>query len=341
MRVGKEDIFSDLNNLGVYGVMDDRFSQFFGFTTPEVQQLLQQRKLQHAFPSVSQWYNGYLFGEDRRVTVYNPWSVVSYAVNPTQQPKEYWINTGSTGLIEHLVDKSNTWEKQAIETLLLGQTIERDVADNLPLRELQKFGEALWSIVLTSGYVTAVDTIQGVIGKQATLRVPNQEVHIAFQRMVKSWFKNIGNNSLPEMLQALLQGNVKTFAEKLNLLLSCNLSFYDRTDPECSYHMFILGLLSHLSGNYKVRSNRETGKGRADLLLIPLVQDPRLPGIVMEFKTIDSSEEKALYNTAQNALKQIEQKEYDAEFHDHPPPRILKLGIGFCHKKAAVASNTS
>ncbi|MEM7589836.1 MAG: AAA family ATPase [Myxococcota bacterium] len=336
LRVAKEDIFSDLNNLGVYGVMDDRFARFFGFTPAEVQQLLQQRQLQHTLTAVSQWYDGYLFGEDRPVTIYNPWSVVSYVANPTRHPKEYWVNTGSTGLIEHLVDKSSTWDKQAIETLLRGQTIERDVADNLPLRELQKFGEGLWSIVLTSGYVTAVDTIQGVIGKQATLRVPNQEVHIAFQRMVKSWLKEIPSNALPEMLQALLAGNTNTFSQKLNTLLLCNLSFYDTAASENSYHLFILGLLSHLSGNYKVRSNRESGLGRPDLLLIPMVQDARLPGIVMEFKIADAEDQ--LQQAAHTALQQIEQKKYAAEFQDYPPPRIIRLGIAFCNKKAAVAS---
>ncbi|MEM7589218.1 MAG: AAA family ATPase [Myxococcota bacterium] len=337
LRVAKEDIFSSLNNLGVFGVMDDAFASFFGFTKPEVQELLQQRDLSHRLPAVSQWYDGYRFGEDHPVTIYNPWSVVSYTAYPTQQPKPYWVNTGSTGLIEHLIEVNKEQDdKQAIETLLLGNSIQRDVADDMPLRELRGLEQALWSILLTSGYLTAQPAQAGIVGRWASLRVPNQEVRIAFQRLALRWLCNIPANPLPTMLQALLAGDVHTFSEQLNKLIACTLSFFDLggTASEKSYHMFLLGLLSHVNGDYKVRSNRESGRGRPDLLLVPLQQSDRCPGIVMEFKIADS--EDRLPQAAQAALRQIEQKAYAAEFQDYPPFYVLKLGVAFCGKKAAV-----
>ncbi|MEM7588625.1 MAG: AAA family ATPase [Myxococcota bacterium] len=338
LRVAKEDIFSDLNNLGVYGVMDWKFDRHFGFTNAEVQQLFQQRQIGNHLQQAQHWYNGYQLG---RRTIYNPWSIVSFISNLPQPAQEYWVNTGSTSLIEHLLETSSKTDQQAIETLLLGDTVQRDVADNLPLRELKSLGQALWSVLLTSGYVTAQNTTVGVLGKLATLRIPNQEVRIAFQRLALQWFNDVDDNCCPTMLQTLLAGDIDGFARHLNTLIACTLSFFDLAIPqsERSYHMFILGLLSHLSGNYKVRSNRESGRGRPDLLLIPVdMQNRQHPGIVMEFKIADSEDQ--LQQSAQTALEQIEQKKYAAEFQDHPPAKVLKLGIAFCNKKAVVKTGT-
>ncbi|MEM7589728.1 MAG: PD-(D/E)XK nuclease domain-containing protein, partial [Myxococcota bacterium] len=170
---------------------------------------------------------------------------------------------------------------------------------------------------------------------------PNQEVRIAFQRLALHWFQHIPTNPLPTMLQSLLVGDVDTFAEHLNRLIACTLSFFDLggSQSEKSYHMFILGLLSHLSGDYKVRSNRESGKGRPDLLLIPTDPQEKYPGIVMEFKIADAEDQ--LQQAAQRALEQIKQKDYITEFRDHPPSGVLQLGIAFCNKKAAVAHDSS
>ncbi|MEM7589766.1 MAG: AAA family ATPase, partial [Myxococcota bacterium] len=343
LRVAKEDIFSDLNNLGVYGVLDDPFAQFFGFTQPEVQQLLQQRQLRHTCAAVSEWYDGYLFGEDRPVTIYNPWSVVSYAANPTQHPKEYWINTGSTSLIEQLINSQNRADADAIESLLLGQSIERDVADNLALRELESLGEALWSVALTSGYVTAVRTRPGVLGRKALLRIPNREVRIAFQRIALSWLNKVPNNTSSSLVQALLDGDAVQFAQHLSLFVQATVSYFDvgsstlqehGGQQEWAYHMLMLGMLAHVTDEYRIRSNRESGQGRPDVLLIPVDPAEKRPGIVMEFKAARSPD--TLEQAAQEALAQIEAKGYVAEFADHPPERVLAFGIAFHGKKTAV-----
>ncbi|MEM7403613.1 MAG: AAA family ATPase, partial [Myxococcota bacterium] len=350
LRVAKEDIFSDLNNLGVYGVLDDPFTQFFGFTTTEVKQLLQQRQLQHTFTVVSQWYDGYRFGEDRPVTLYNPWSVVSYVANAMQLPKDYWVNTGSTALIQNFLNSRNQADIDAIESLLLGHSIERDVADNLALRELESLGEALWSVALTSGYLTVVRTRQGVVGRKAMLRIPNYEVRIAFQRLVYGWLNKVPNNSSSRLVQALLRADAAAFAERLAVFVRATVSYFDvasagtqqqhareeslLSQPEWAYHMLMLGMLAHVADEYRIRSNRQSGCGRPDVLLIPVDPAEKRPGIVMEFKTAASAQ--ALDQAAQEALQQIQAKDYMAEFADHPPAAVLALGIAFYKKQTAV-----
>ncbi|MEM7588802.1 MAG: AAA family ATPase [Myxococcota bacterium] len=353
LRIAKEDIFSDLNNLGVYGVLDDPFTASFGFTTPEVQQLLQQRKLQHTFAAVSAWYDGYRFGEDRPVTVYNPWSLVNYAANPTRQPKEYWVNTGSTSLLQHLMSVTNSRDTDAIETLLLGNSIERDVADNLALRELEHLGEALWSIALTAGYVTATRTRQGTLGRKAMLRIPNREVRIAFQRMVLGWLNKVPNNTSSSLVQALLANDPEQFTQRLAVFVRATLSYFDvgastaqpdaneeplQPQPEHAYHMLMLGMLAHVADEYRIRSNRETGCGRSDVLLIPVDPAENRPGIIMEFKQVATQQN--LQQAAQEALEQIQSKDYVAEFADHPPKQMTAYGIAFCGKATAVKHQT-
>ncbi|MEM7403627.1 MAG: AAA family ATPase [Myxococcota bacterium] len=196
LRVAKEDIFSDLNNLGTYGVMDWRFDHCFGFTQAEVDALFEKRSLSQHLSTAQQWYDGYIFG---RQEIYNPWSIVSFISNLPQPAQEYWVNTGSSTLVGRLITAGSAADRQAVETLLLNNTVQRDVSDNLALRELEGLGQALWSILLTSGYITAVDTQDAVVGKLATLCIPNHEVRKAFQRLALQWFKEAPDNALPEI----------------------------------------------------------------------------------------------------------------------------------------------
>ncbi|MEM7588586.1 MAG: AAA family ATPase [Myxococcota bacterium] len=336
VRVAKEDIFSDLNNLGVYGILEDRFSPCFGFTEPEVRQLLAARKLANRFDDVRAWYDGYRIGADKPVTIYNPWSLTSYLANPTDTPRPYWVNTSSNELVHSMVEtRSNPQDKADVETLLLGGTIKKDLSNSLALRDLPNLSHALWNILLTSGYVTAAHAMGGTIGSEAVLRIPNQEVRIAYGRLALRWFSEKSPDFLPNMLRSLEEGEVEIFAQELSTFAQGSLSYFDfaTSQPERVYHALMVGLVAGLSGRYRIRSNRESGAGRPDLLLIPY--DAKKLGIVMEFKVVDSEDK--LQQAAQTALEQILQKDYADEFGDDkksPPP--LVFGIAFAGKQVQV-----
>ncbi|MEM7588567.1 MAG: AAA family ATPase [Myxococcota bacterium] len=331
LRVAKEDIFSGVNNLGVYGVLDDRFATHFGFTQTEVDELLGKRNLKHRTQLVRHWYDGYCFGEDQPISLYNPWSVISYLGNPSDNPKAYWVNTGGLDLLQSLAHKNNPQDRNAMQTLLSGGSIEKDVSDSMPLRELEDWKSVLYSMLLTSGYVTAASIRDGILGRFVHLRVPNTEVRKVFQRLVASWFHNAPTNAL---LTALRQGKPEEFARQLDLFARASLSYFDiqPDEPEWVYHILLLGILSHVVDDYRVRSNRESGHGRSDISMIPV--DLNLPGVIMEFKQASSQQE--LEQAAQKALAQMQAKDYSADFVDHPPKGILQLGIGFCGKHTVV-----
>jgi len=211
-------------------------------------------------------------------------------------------------------------------------------------------GEALWSVALTSGYLTVVRTRQGVVGRKAMLRIPNYEVRIAFQRLVYGWLNKVPNNSSSRLVQALLRADAAAFAERLAVFVRATVSYFDvasagaqqqhaqeessLSQPEWAYHMLMLGMLAHVADEYRIRSNRQSGCGRPDVLLIPVDPAEKRPGIVMEFKTAASAQ--ALDQAAQEALQQIQAKDYMAEFADHPPAAVLALGIAFYKKQTAV-----
>ncbi|MEM7403252.1 MAG: AAA family ATPase [Myxococcota bacterium] len=331
LRVAKEDIFSGINNLGVYGVLEDQFAAHFGFTPAEVRLVLQQRDLAHRADLVQQWYDGYCFGENLPVTLYNPWSVISYLSNPTNLPKAYWVNTGGLDLLQRLTRKTKSQDREAMQTLLAGGTIEKDVSDSMPLRELEDWKSVLYSMLLNSGYVTPVSVRDGILGRFVQLRIPNTEVRKVFQRLVTNWFADVPANAL---LAALRQGNPQEFARQLDCFARTALSYFDiqPDEPEWVYHMLLLGILSHVVDDYRVRSNRESGDGRCDIMLIPA--NLNLPGVIMEFKQASTQQE--LEQAAQEALAQIRAKDYSAEFVDHPAKGILQLGIGFSGKHTQV-----
>ncbi|MEM7496332.1 MAG: AAA family ATPase, partial [Myxococcota bacterium] len=253
LRVAKEDIFSSVNNLGVYGVLDDRFARRFGFTQAEVDELLRERDLIHRSELVRAWYDGYCFGQEQPARVYNPWSVISYVGTPANIPQEYWVNSGGVDILQSLGHKKTEQSWRTIEVLLSGGTVRQDVSDNMPLRDLGSFSEVFYSLLLTSGYVTASDLSRGVMGKTATLRIPNEEVCTAFRRLAKSWLRDTPSN---ELLAALREGRPEEFARRLDVFARASLSYFDiqPSEPEWVYHMLLLGILSHVVDEYRVRS---------------------------------------------------------------------------------------
>ncbi|MEM7494704.1 MAG: AAA family ATPase, partial [Myxococcota bacterium] len=279
LRVAKEDIFSGLNNLGVYGVLEDRFADSFGFTQAEVEELLRRRDMGDRLEAAREWYDGYRFGKTAPVTIYNPWSVVSFIADPTDPPQPHWVNTSGNELVRAMIEESGDAQDRAdVETLLLGGSVEKDVSDSMALRDLPTLADALWSILLTSGYLTAdPDGEPALFGTR--LRVPNKEVQFVYRRLITGWFhKSAASHALPAALKALIGGDVAQFARHVTTLASNSLSYFDigGSHPERVYHALVLGMLAYLSDAYRIRSNRESGKGRPDLLLLP--RDARKPG---------------------------------------------------------------
>lgn len=346
-RVAKEDIFSGLNNPGVYGVLDWKFAPFFGFTETEMQTLFEQRGLQQQTEPARQWYNGYRFGQD---TLYNPWSVISFVGNLPQPPQSYWVNTSDNALIHTLLRRADADIKSELLQLLSGTSkhVVRPILDDPPLRMLTGSARELWSLLLASGYATC-DTIfrpQDGGALQAHLRLPNTEVKSLYKDLVSGWFaQEPRKQQTAEMVKALLVGNGDVFGQRLQAFIRTSMSYFDVSgdDPERVYQAFVLGLLVQLEQDYRLRSEREAGDGRADVLLIPKQQNQ--PGIILEFKLAASVwgekdqavVEEGLRQAADTALQQIKDKNYVAEFADQRCSFVLAVGVSFVGKQLATA----
>ena len=339
LRVAKEDIFSELNNPGVYGVLDWKFASFFGFTLQEVRKLFEQRDAQQYLDSARRWYNGYRFGQE---TIYNPWSVVSFAGNLPQPPRAHWVNTSDNALIHTLLRRSDAGMKEELLQLLSGtsQHVVRSILDDTPLRMLTGSARELWSLLLASGYATCDAVVHPQDGgsPQAHLRLPNTEVTSLYKSLIEGWFsQEPRQQQTAQMVRALLCEHVDDFTQQLQQFVHTSMSYFDvsEQDPERVYQAFALGLLLQLEQHYRLRSEREAGHGRADLLLLP--KQPHKPGIILEFKRARNTDDKHLQHTAQTALQQIKDKNYAAEFADQHCSVVLAIGIAFAGKQLATA----
>ncbi|MCP4690111.1 MAG: AAA family ATPase, partial [Desulfobacterales bacterium] len=274
LRVAKESIFSDLNNPGVYTLLSPRFSRHFGFTEQEVQSMLESFDMGDLHGKASRWYNGYLFG---RTVIYNPWSVINFIDNQGEA-ETYWVNTGSTEIIDKLVTRKGAALREEFGQLLEGKSIEEPVDDAIVMNNLDYDDDLLWSFLLFSGYLKPVEKVDDETYK---LKIPNREVKRIYRGLIKSWFsKKAVSNSLKEMLTALERGDVEGFERYLRTMVKQVMSYHDFSgEPEKVYHALVLGMLVWLSGKYEIRSNRESGYGRYDLALTP--KDPGKQGIIM------------------------------------------------------------
>ncbi|MCP4105678.1 MAG: AAA family ATPase [Desulfobacteraceae bacterium] len=325
LRVAKESIFSGLNNLDVFTLLDEEFRSAFGFTEKEVQDLLKDYCLSDRYDEVSQWYNGYLFGGK---VVYNPWSVLNYVAS-MGQAEAYWINTANTDFIDNLATRGGKELREELGQLLENGTITKPVHDNIVMRDLDTRDDLLWSFLLFSGYLRC--TGEAVRRNYYELEIPNEEVRIVYEDMIEQWFaEKIGSEQLKDMLKALETGEVKMFEQMLRQVVLQVMSYHDFSGaPEKVYHALVLGMLLWMSGKYEIRSNRESGYGRYDLMLKP--KNLSRQGIVIEFKKVyegDTSE-----NVLEEALKQIEEKKYAAELEAAGVKDILKLAVAFKGKE--------
>ena len=331
LRISKESIFTGLNNLEINSVLSNNYAEYFGFTGEEVEQMLKNYGLEEKLSEVKQWYDGYLFGETE---VYNPWSIINYvktAISESQPfPKPYWSNTSSNSIIRELVEEADSDTKEEIQMLIDGKTIEKPVHEDITYGEIHKSQDNLWNFLFFTGYLKVVSKRFEDRRIYLTMSIPNDEVLTIYEDTIREWFdRQTKAIDFQPFYRAVLDGKTEEMEDFLSSLLEKSISYYD--NREAFYHGVMVGLFGGLSG-YAMKSNREYGNGRPDLVLSPY--NPRKPVIIFEFKSCRKYTEMA--EGCRAALDQIEEKDYAAPFLDKGYTKIIKYGICFCEKTCMV-----
>ncbi len=332
LRVAKESIFSGLNNLSVYDILCPEFATSFGFTEPEVGALIESAGAEAHREVIRSWYNGYLFGG--RV-VYNPWSVLNFLDRADRVARPYWVNTSSNDLVHRLLTQGGAANLGDLEVLLNGGTIDKLLEDSIALRDLDKRSDAVWSLLLFTGYLNATDVRHGP-QPRARLSIPNVEVSTVYHRVFRNWMEaGLGSSRrVEDLLRALLSGDAEELGFLLGELLETTLSYHDtaRGRAEHVYYAFFLGLLVNLEESHEVRSNRESGYGRADVLVTP--REHGRPGVVLELKTV--REGSAVEQTLDAAERQIRERDYAASVRASGADPVHQFAVAFDGKRAWV-----
>lgn len=346
LRVAKESIFSGLNNLEVGSLLKLEYSTHFGLLEQEVAAMLDYYEVGTDFAEVKTWYNGYVFGD---TVIYNPWSIINYAKSWKNGLQPYWVNTSSNDLVRQIITRSGYKVKEELETLLRGGSIRKEVNDNVVFQEIESSSDLLWSFLLLSGYLKTVAKERN-IRLYCDLEIPNREVMYLFEDIVLKWFQsNLEVDQYDLMLESLLVGDIESFGDIFKEIVLTTFSYFDTSGrhPEKVYHAFVLGILVRLRDTYEVKSNRESGHGRYDVMLIPKGipeenqqskhrLDSNRKGIIIEFKNVRAGE--TLETAADAALKQIVEKRYTSELEMRGIQKILLLGITFAGKEVLIKS---
>ncbi|XCP85612.1 AAA family ATPase [Roseburia hominis] len=335
LRVAKESIFTGMNNLKVLSVADVRFDKYFGFMDWEVREILKYYGLTEAYTSVKEWYDGYRFGN---VDVYCPWDVISYCdelrADSTVVPQNYWSNTSNNDIVRHFVEKADTGTmKREIERLIAGETVLKEVRQELTYKELYDSVDNIWSVLFTTGYLTQRGK---VMGDRFELAIPNMEIRKIFTRQIMELFKsNVQKDgkTLQVFCEALKKGDAKKveeqFTEYLKRTISIRDTFVKKPTKENFYHGILLGILG-FKDTWGVVSNGEAGEGYSD---IRVEIDEEEIGIVIEVKYAQDTE---LDAQCRRALKQIEENGYADRLRAEGMKTVLKYGIACCKKRCKV-----
>lgn len=329
LRVAKESIFSGLNNLTIHSILDNKYSQYFGFTKEEIYKMLEYYDVREKYEEVCDWYDGYLFGNTE---IFNPWSVINY-ISENCFPKAFWLSTGSNDIVGEIIAAATPEITENLHKLLCGQTITTYIDTSVIYPEVLNNPYSIYSFLLVAGYLRVVSVYPQHDGNfMCDIGIPNKEIFYVYEKEVLN--KTNQNSIAISVSQAIFTKDATKLQTILNKFMLESISSLDGAN-EGFYHGMMLGLCAVLSNRYQVRSNRESGIGRFDVCLIPRVK--AMPGFIYEFKY--TKDEKANLDVlADEALKQIEEKKYDTELLASGISNIVKIGIAFQGKKAVVKS---
>lgn len=333
LRIAQESIFSGLNNLTVNSVMDEDYDRFFGFTYPEVHQMMEYYGVANKEAELREWYDGYLFGSKE---IYNPWSVVNY-ISKKCVPQAYWVNTGKNEVLEDVLKAATDDIIEKLYALLQGEKVIARIDQNVVYRSLSEDPANIYSLLLVAGYLKAPKKeLQADGAYLCEVSIPNREIAAVYKSEILSHLFQIGaitRTTANKIAESIYANDLRKLQCAITEYLDKSISFYD-SGAEGFYHGLILGLVALMDNQYKIKSNRESGDGRYDISLIP--RDGKYPGIIMELKSETGLNEKELEELSAEALEQINDKRYDAEMRSDGVGSILKLGIAFSGKKVKI-----
>ena len=333
LRVSRESIFTGLNNLKTYSITKNKFSQYFGFTQAEMQEILQNFSLEQYAGTIAKWYDGYRFG---LTEIYNPWSVLncidSYLQNDMVACEPYWSNTSSNRIVKRLIEESNERTKSMVEELINGTPIHTQIFEDVTYGTIDVNQDYIWSFLLFTGYLKIISCETFGDETYYDMVIPNVEIKSIYKNTIRSWFiDHINRDSRTDILESVIHADAEKLEDLLCTWLTNTISCFD--EQENYYHGFVTGLVSGFSG-YMVVSNRESGNGRFDLVV---KQRSRWHhAAILEFKVVEKYNQ--MTKACEDALNQIEEKDYEASLRDEQYENIAKLGICFCQKRCRVKS---
>lgn len=333
LRVSRESIFTGLNNLKTYSITKNKFSQYFGFTQEEMKEILQAFSLEQYAGTIARWYDGYRFG---LTEIYNPWSVLncidSYLQNDMVACEPYWSNTSSNRIVKRLIEESNERTKSMVEELINGTPIHTQIFEDVTYGTIDVNQDYIWSFLLFTGYLKIISC--ETVGDETyyDMVIPNVEIKSIYKNTIRSWFiDHVNRDSRTDILESVIHADAEKLEDLLCTWLTNTISCFD--EQENYYHGFVTGLVSGFSG-YMVVSNRESGNGRFDLVV---KQRSRWHhAAILEFKVVEKYNQ--MTKACEDALNQIEEKDYEASLRDEQYENIAKLGICFCQKRCRVKS---
>lgn len=332
LRISRESIFTGLNNLKIDSILNDRFSTCFGFTEPEVKEMLAYYGLSERFHEVKEWYDGYIFGTSE---VYNPWSIINYTDDISKKdalyPKPYWSNTSSNSIIRELVEKADNIQREEIERLLAGETLEKPVHEDITYEDVYESSDNLWNFLFFTGYLKSCSQRYDGENTFIQIAIPNIEIQTIYRRSILTWFdQKIKLTDLTPLILAIEEGDCENIGNIISEQLMDTISFFDY--GEDYYHGFLAGLLK-AAGKYRISSNRENGIGRTDITMkTPFIRNGL--AVIFELKVVKNFRE--MEEGCQEALKQVETRQYEAGLRSEGYSRILKYGICFFRKECIV-----